>query len=99
MQNSLVRGALGVNARAGGSMTFGPNAYTVGNPVSYTAGGAPVYAPGSSGTTSTSFFDEFLDKFEAALATQTTDPSDPLGKKSRNKDKDTLVVEGETCKP
>jgi hypothetical protein len=97
VQNSLVRGALGVNARAGGSMTFGPNGYTVGNPVSYTAGGALVYAPGSSGTTSISFLDEFLDKFEAALATQTTDPSDPLGKKSRNKD--TLVVEGETCKP
>lgn len=96
-QNGTVNGALGVSAKAGGSMLFGPLASTLGSPLSYRANGAMVSPPGS-GSSTLNFLDVFLDKFEEALVAQNSDSTDPLNKK-KNRDKDTLVVEGETCKP
>ena len=97
LQNGTVNGALGVNATAGGTMLFGPLASTLGNPVNYRANGVSVGSPGS-GSLIVNFLDVFLDKFEDALIAQNEDKTDPLNKK-KNKDKDALVVEGETCKP
>jgi hypothetical protein len=99
-QNSVVNGALGVSAQAGGSMQFGPLADTLGSPISYQTGGNPIFPPGA-GTRAgnLNFLDVFLDRFEDALVAQNPDISDPLGRK-KDRDKDIVVVEGETtCKP
>lgn len=95
-QNGTVRGAQGVSASAGGEMTFGPNALTFGNPVSFTANGIPVIAPGTApqGSAPIDFVSTFMDKFDQALVAQNVaalDPADP------KKDKDQVVVEGQSC--
>ena len=45
VQNGLVSAAGSVTANAGGSMTFGPGATTVGYPILYSVGGTPVAPP------------------------------------------------------
>lgn len=95
VQNSNVSAAQGVSATAGGEMTFGPQALTSGNPVSYSANGVTVIAPGtntSQGSAPVDFVATFMSKFEDAVAAQTS-TADPDDKK---KEKD-VVVEGQSC--
>jgi hypothetical protein len=126
LQNSSVAAAAGVTSTAGGSMTFGPTATTVGSPVSYTANGSAFTPPPASLTPVTEIVDiaptdyvvTFSDNFaqvleaqnflESVSNTSVTEASsaqpktkasveDPL--KSKRKNKDDVVVEGQTCTP
>jgi hypothetical protein len=119
VQNGLVSAAGGVTSTAGGSLTFGEAANTVGSPLSYSANGLPVIPHQLLQSTATpDLLVSFSTQFEAAvraqdfietkavLSTSTTNPSqaevkdfetDPL--KPHKKNKDDVVVEGQTCKP
>jgi filamentous hemagglutinin family protein len=101
IQNSNLSAALGIDVSAGGSMTFGPGAYSIGNPVTYTLGGAVYLPPWIASTLSggaTDFVVAFLDQFQAVLdAQQVASIDDPLGLKQRGQEG--IVVEGEICKP
>ena len=101
-QNGQLVAAGGINAFAGGAMTFGPLAISSGNPVNYRANGASVLPPPgslsellarSNGTGS--FINTFLNKFEEELESQQVAKNDTPGKKK----KDDITVEGETCRP
>jgi hypothetical protein len=92
--------ALAIDVAAGGVVTFGPNATSVGNPVSYEVNGTPYVPPWIAATVSggaTDFVVTFLDKFQAALVAQDLASDDPLGLKQRSKEG--VVLEGEICKP
>ncbi len=102
VQNSTLHAAGAIRAVAGGSIIFGPLAISSGNPVIYIAGGVPVLSPPSSlaellarNNGVGAFVNEFLDKFEDALAAREDKDKDALRKKDRGE----LVVEGETCRP
>jgi hypothetical protein len=110
VQNGLVMAALGVTANAGGRMTFGTSAHTVGNPVNYTANGSAVSSPGGliQPTPTSEALPEqvaaavvadlvvtFSSKFEEAMIAQESASGDPL--KPKKKVKDAVVVEGEIC--
>jgi hypothetical protein len=101
IQNAGLSAALAIDVAAGGSLTFGPSALSVGNPVSYAANGAPYVPPWIASTVSggaNSFVATFLDQFQTALdAQQVLAVDDPLGQKQRRKEG--VVVEGEICKP
>jgi hypothetical protein len=126
VQNSSVTAASGVTSTAGGSMTYGAMATTVGSPVSYTANGTALSPPPTSlapvielvGAAPIDYVVTFEDKFEAAVIAQNyaesvSSPSvaptdsapskakaadeDPL--KAKRKNKDDVVVEGQTCTP
>ncbi len=100
-QNSYVYGATGVSATAStGSITFGPNGYSGGSPLSYSANGVSVTAPVVPLTALTSTggtVSDFLDQFIAAVDQQQTFSDDPFD--PRNLNKDALVVEGQVCTP
>jgi hypothetical protein len=105
VQNSAVTAALGVSASAGGGMTFGPLATTVGSPVSYTVIGVPVTPPPQSLSTGASnqpnLVSEFLQQFEEALVSQDLqlEPGSEDKDKKKEKEKATgsVVVEAPTC--
>jgi hypothetical protein len=102
IQNSNLSAALAIDvSTVAGSLTFGPGAYSVGNPVTYTVNGAPYLPPWIASTLSggaTDFVVAFLDQFQAVLdAQQVTSIDDPLGLiQSSNEG---IVVEGEICRP
>jgi hypothetical protein len=101
IQNAGLNAALAIDVAAGGGVTFGPSALSVGNPVSYAVNGAPYVPPWIASTVSggaNSFVATFLDQFQTALdAQQVLTADDPLGLKQRRKEG--VVVEGEICKP
>jgi hypothetical protein len=102
IQNSNLSAALAIDVSTiAGSMSFGPGAYSIGNPVSYTVNGAPYLPPWIASTLSggaTDFVVAFLDQFQAVLdAQQVASVSDPLGLLQRGQEG--IVVEGEICKP
>jgi hypothetical protein len=101
IQNSNLSAALAIDVSAGGSMFFGPGAYSVGNPVTYMVNGAPYMPPWIASTLSggaTDFVVAFLDQFQAVLdAQQVASIDDPLGLAQRGQEG--IVVEGEICKP
>jgi hypothetical protein len=102
IQNSNLSAALAIDvSTVAGSLTFGPGAYSVGNPVTYTVNGAPYLPPWIASTLSggaADFVVAFLDQFQAVLdAQQVTPIDDPLGLiQSSNEG---IVVEGEICRP
>jgi hypothetical protein len=101
-QNSTLNAALAVDVNSiFGSLSFGPGAYSVGNPVTYMVNGAPYMPPWIASTLSggaTDFVVAFLDQFQAVLdAQQVASIDDPLGLKLRGQEG--IVVEGEICKP
>jgi hypothetical protein len=73
-QNSAVNAFMGVSASAGGAMSFGVSATTVGSPVSYMAAGVNVTPPPSSlaplSAVTVAYMASFLDQFAAALLAQ-----------------------------
>ena len=100
-QNSYVYGAQGVSANTTtGAITFGPNGYSAGSPLSYADVNGAVSAPlvpasslsGLGGSVA-----DFLDQFLAALDEQATFSDDPFD--PRNREQDSLVVEGQICTP
>lgn len=98
VQNSTVNAAGGVTATAGGTMTFGPSAKTVGSPLSYSDAKGALPAPGQTpvGSAPIDFVSTFMSKFEDALIAQnsaTGDPTDP----TKKKEADGVVVEGQSC--
>ena len=102
VQNSSLMAALAINVSAGGSMTFGPNAMSTGNPVNYYINGQPLTPPWlvSAPVTGTvgsdfvvSFLSEFQDRLEAMLVDYSY--SDPLAQYRTNKS--SIVVEGNLC--
>jgi hypothetical protein len=98
LQNSKFFAALGINITAGGTITFGPGAFSVGNPVTYTANGVTLVPPWIAASLSggpTSFVDNFLDQFQTALDAQQYAADDPFGKKQA--DNGGVVVDGGTC--
>jgi hypothetical protein len=100
IQNAGLSAALAIDVAAGGAVVFGPNAATVGNPVSYEANGVPYVPPWIAATLSggaTDFVVSFLDKFQDALVAQDLASDDPLGLKQHRKEG--LVLEGNICKP
>jgi hypothetical protein len=102
IQNSNLSAALAIDVSTiAGNMTFGPGAYSVGNPVMYTVNGAVYMPPWIASTLSggaTDFVVAFLDQFQAVLdAQQVAAIDDPLGLKQRGQEG--IVVEGEICKP
>jgi hypothetical protein len=101
IQNSNLSAALAIDVSAGGSMSFGPGAYSVGNPVSYSVNGAPYLPPWIASTLSggaTDFVVAFLDQFQAVLdAQQVTPMDDPLGLMQSSQEG--IVIEGEICRP
>ncbi len=100
-QNSYVYGAAGVSASStSGAITFGPNGYSGGSPLSYADANGSVIAPLvplSALTTTGSTVSDFLDQFLAAVDQQKTFSDDPFD--PRNRSKDALVVEGQVCTP
>jgi hypothetical protein len=101
-QNSNLSAALGIDVSTiAGSLTFGPGAYSIGNPVTYMVNGAPYMPPWIASTLSggaTDFVVAFLDQFQAVLdAHQVASIDDPLGLAQRGQEG--IVVEGEICKP
>ncbi|MGI9133404.1 MAG: hypothetical protein ACR2I0_05600, partial [Rhodoferax sp.] len=69
----VMRAAKGIAVQAGGSMSFGPNALSYGNPVSYSAGGLPYLAPwqvAAAGGGATDFVAGFMDRFTAVIFEQ-----------------------------
>lgn len=100
IQNAGLSAALAINVSAGGSLTFGPGAISVGNPVTYAVNGVPYVPPWIASTLSGGSNDyvvSFLDQFQAVLDAQAVVADDPLGIKQHSND--SLVVEGELCKP
>jgi hypothetical protein len=100
VQNSGVIAAGGVTATAGGAMSFGPNGYSSGSPLSYSdASGSvsPPLVPLSALVTSGGSVSDFLDEFLAALDAQNTFSDDPFD--PRNRRTAGLVVEGQICTP
>ena len=98
VQNSTLRAAKGIAVAAGGTMTFGPEAFSFGNPVSYMVNGSTYLAPWQAASLSggaNDFVVSFLDKFAEAIAMQSPTPDDPFDR--RNRTRDTMVVEGEIC--
>ena len=95
VQNSDVYGAMGVKAEVGGTFTYGPNARSGAQPVSYLVQGAPAGVPGAQlDVPQANLVTTFLDKFELALQSQQDDgPNQDKFKKRQD-----LVVEGETCR-
>ena len=101
-QNGQLVAVGGINAFAGGAMSFGPLAISRGNPVNYRANGTSVLPPPgsliellarSNGTGS--FINTFLNRFEDELESRQVAKNDTPGKKK----KDDITVEGETCRP
>jgi filamentous hemagglutinin family protein len=100
IQNAGLNAALAIDVSAGGVVTFGPGALSVGNPVSYQVNGTPYLPPWVAATLSggaTDFVVTFLDQFQAVLDAQVLAMDDPLGIKQRSKEG--LVLEGDICKP
>ena len=102
IQNSNLSAALAIDVSTiAGSLTFGPGAYSIGNPVTYTVNGAPYMPPWIASTLSggaTDFVVAFLDQFQAVLDAQQAAPiDDPLGLMQSSQEG--IVVEGEICKP
>jgi hypothetical protein len=102
IQNSRLSAALGIDVKTiFGSLTFGPGAYSVGNPVTYSVNGVSYMPPWIASTLSggaTDFVVAFLDQFQAVLdAQQVASIDDPLGLLQRGQEG--IVVEGEICKP
>jgi hypothetical protein len=102
IQNSNLSAALGIDVSTlAGSLTFGPGAYSIGNPVTYSVNGAAYTPPWVASTLSggaTDFVVAFLDQFQAVLdAQQVASIDDPLGLKQRGQEG--ILVEGEICKP
>ena len=102
IQNSRLSAALGIDVSTiAGSLTFGPGAYSIGNPVTYSVNGVSYMPPWIAATLSggaTDFVVAFLDQFQAVLdAQQVASIDDPLGLAQRGLEG--IVVEGEICKP
>jgi hypothetical protein len=100
VQNSGVIAAGGITASATGTMSFGPNGYSSGSPLSYSdASGSisPPLVPLSALVTSGGSVSDFLDEFLAALDSQNTFSDDPFD--PRNRRTAGLVVEGQICTP
>jgi hypothetical protein len=102
IQNSNLSAALGIDVSTiAGSLTFGPGAYSIGNPVTYSVNGVSYMPPWIASTLSggaTDFVVAFLDQFQAVLdAQQVASIDDPLGLLQRGQEG--IVVEGEICKP
>jgi hypothetical protein len=98
IQNSNLSAALAISVAAGGTLSFGPGAFSVGNPVNYSVNGQPYLPPWISSTLSggpISFVDNFLGQFQTALNSVPFAIDDPLGLRERAKEG--VVVEGETC--
>jgi len=83
-----------------GSLLFGPGAFSVGTPVTYSANGVPYVPPWVASTISggaNGYVATFLDQFQAALDAQVVALNDPLGLIARGQEG--VVVEGQICKP
>ena len=101
-QNARLSAALGLDiSTVAGSLGFGPNAFSSGNPVSYSQGGTAYTPPWVSATLSggvSDFVLAFSDSFAAAVGEQqVATADDPLAQKKRAKD--SVAVEGDSCKP
>jgi hypothetical protein len=99
-QNSVLTAAQGINVTAGGTITFGPRAFSVGNPVNYTANGVALTPPWVVAALTggpTAFVTNFLNQFQTALNAQIYAADDPLGKKLSSNEG--VVVEGNICTP
>jgi filamentous hemagglutinin family protein len=96
VQNSTVNAAGGVTATAGGTMSFGPSAKSIGSPLSYSDAKGPIPAPGQvpQGSAPIDFVSTFMSKFEGALLAQNGPSDDPAEEKKKDKD---VVVEGQSC--
>jgi hypothetical protein len=102
IQNSNLSAALAIDVSTiAGSLTFGPGAYSIGNPVTYMVNGVAYMPPWIASTLSggaTDFVVAFLDQFQAVLDAQQVVPiDDPLGLMQSSQEG--IVVEGEICKP
>ena len=101
IQNSGLNAALGIDVSTiAGSMLFGPGAFSVGNPVSYSVNGVAYMPPWIASSVSggaNDFVVTFLDQFLAVLDTPLGAMDDPLGLRLRGQEG--VVVEGEICKP
>ena len=95
VQNSTLTAAQGISVTAGGSMSFGASANSVGNPLQYLSNGQSVMPPGNFTNQSSAPADyvvDFLNEFESTLAVGGTDLlSLP------NKDLNATVGEAEIC--
>jgi len=105
VQNSAVRGANGVSATAGGTVTFGPLATTDSPPVQYAAGGAVISAPPTAqaitpeSSAAGNIIVTFLDLFQKELNKQAdraveTNPDGTM----RRRFGSSLVTEEEICR-
>ena len=104
VQNGTVQAALGITASAGGSMTFGPFAMSLGSPISYTQnGGVPVAAPGTGpGQAGSSVLTESLVNLISEVLESRDDDqqADPLlSANDRYDNKDAIFSEGQICRP
>jgi len=101
IQNSGLNAALGIDVSTiAGSMLFGPGAFSVGNPVTYSVNGVPYIPPWIAASLSggaNDFVVTFLDQFLAVLDDPLATVDDPLGLRLRGQEG--VVVEGEICKP
>jgi hypothetical protein len=105
VQNSAVRGANGVSATAGGTITFGAQATTDNPPVQYTVGGAPITPPPSSqsiapeSSAAGNIIVTFLDLFQRELDKQSdrSFETNPDGSK-KQRFGSSLVTEEEICR-
>lgn len=100
-QNSLVSGATGVSASStAGSITFGPNGYSIGSPLHYMDVHGAVTVPTAPGTSLTQVFDPstVLDLLVVASNdTGTVFTDNPFAPENRKKGD--LVMEGQLCTP
>ena len=104
VQNSALTAALGIAVSAGGDLTLGPLASSVGHPVLYKLNGQTMFPPaGKYGETPAQvnapvdFLVTFLDKFEQAITRQELVVEDP--RRRSDKDRDAVVVEAQICTP
>jgi hypothetical protein len=100
-QNSRLTAAQAVNVTSQfGSFSFGPGAFSVGNPVTYMVGNVPFIPPWIAASLSggaTDFVVSFMDQFLAVLDAQALSVDDPLGLTLRGNEG--IVVEGQLCTP
>jgi hypothetical protein len=105
VQNSLVSGATGVSASStGGSITFGPNGYSMGSPLSYTdvhgAVSVPLLPAGSQANTvfdPNTVLDLLVATSNSGTGTGSVFTDNPFAPDNRKKSD--LVMEGQVCTP
>ena len=102
-QNSSILAAQGVTASVGGTLTFGPQATTGYQPVSYTANSLPVNPPRppASNTVATDQVVALMQSIPDLTNSRDVAPIDTLlsTDKERDLSKELIVSEGQVCRP